>query len=138
VAVVVEALSAAVQGKGWSHTTVQTEAERHLRAAGIRVVGAAESLATPGVPYLYVNVNALSTTTASGRLVGYAAAVRVSLIQDVQLARNPSIRVDAPTWYAGMIVQGPSVDVIRDAVRALVEKFAQAYVAVNPPEAQSH
>ena len=130
IAVVVEPLSGGVPDRDGARLTVQTAAERQLRAAGLRVAAA---FAPPGGPYLAVNVNAAATTTTSGRLVGYAAAVRVSLVQDVQLARNPALRVNAPTWSAGLIVQGPSADVIWDAVQALVEKFAHAYMAVNPP-----
>ena len=130
--VLVEEISDDLKSSGLSITTLQTDAEFRLRAVGIRVATEAESFALPGAPYLYVNVTGLKDRTVSGRQFGYSANVSVSLIQEVRLDRNPSIRIGAPTWSAEEIVTGSSAEIVRKSLRDLVDRFANAYLSVNP------
>ena len=130
--VLVEEISDDLKGSGLSITTLQTDTELRLRAAGIRVATEAESFVLPGAPYLYVNVTGLQDKTVSGRQVGYSANVSVSLVQQVRLDRTPSLRINAPTWSVEEIVTGPAAEIIRRSVRDLVDRFANVYLSVNP------
>jgi hypothetical protein len=112
---------------------LKNDAELRLRSVGIRVATKSEALALAGTPYLHVGVTGIrSTVEASGKRLGYAAAVELRFFQAVRLDRDPSIRIPAATWSVSLIVTGPSPEIIRPAVKDLADQFVNAYLSANP------
>jgi hypothetical protein len=130
--ILVEELPDELQQAGLSRATLQTDAELRLCAAGIRVATEQEGLSLLGSPLLYVKVQGGRNITTTGIHLGYVAAVVLQFFQDVRLDRDPSIRVEAPTWSAMQTITGPTVEVIRQSVRDLADRFANAYLMANP------
>lgn len=130
--VLVEGISGDLKSAGLSIETIQTDAELRLRSAGLRVATEFESFSLPGSPYLYVNVSGFRDVTTAGRPLGLSATVDVSFVQYVRLQRNASIQLAAPTWSVRETVGGSSAEVVRKSLRDLVDRFANAYLSVNP------
>jgi hypothetical protein len=130
VAVVVLAAPEAEQG-GLSQATLQTDVELKLRQAGIRVLTSTERPSAPGAPILVVT---LGTTRSPAGF--YAYAVTVGLAQHVYLARDPTMGAWATTWTTGGVgyTGQAHVDTIRNTVRDYVDRFLNAYLAVNPKQ----
>ena len=132
VGIVLEPLSPEVETAGLRQTDLQTDVELKLRLAGIPVLSRDEWTRTSGAPILYVNVNVFRSTTPDT----WAFNIEADLSQDVKLVRSPAIIVpNATTWrtfvtgFAGHLV---AVDYIRDSVKDQVDKFINAYLAMNP------
>ena len=69
VEVVVENVPPDLEPAGLTANQLRTDAELRLRKAGIRVLTREETLATPGVPYLYIRVTGLPERSMTGRLL---------------------------------------------------------------------
>ena len=97
-----------------SRNQIQTDVELRLRANHVPVLTRSESAGTLGSPYLYVRVWAAPGPAA------FAWAVDVSLVQQVALTRDASVRIYAPTWESrGLLSVSASGDLrrqVRDAV----------------------
>ena len=104
---------------------------KRLREAGIQVLSDEQSMETPGKAYLYLNVNTYK------RDESYAFCVGLELKQAVTLRRDPSISVLAVTW-SGLGVVGAvgsaNLRQVRESVRDELDRFINAYLAVNPKE----
>jgi hypothetical protein len=128
--VIVEKLSPDVEQDGLHQDQIRTDVELRLRTAGIRVPKRAESLATPGNPYLLVNI----TTLKYGRV--YAAFVEIQLHQTVALDRAKDIVViGAGTWGSAALKIDDARFVserIRQSVGDKVDEFINDYLSVNP------
>ena len=107
---------------------MQADAELRLRAVGIRVVTEKEAFALPGAPFLYVAVTGNGIRPAGG----YAACVTVALSQNARLERDASVSRSVPTWSVEGFVTGSSTEDIRGLIRDAVDRFANAYLSVNP------
>jgi hypothetical protein len=125
--VVVEQLSPAIEKDGLTTNQLENDTELRLQSAGIKILSKEEFLKTAGKPYLYVNVNISVLRTQITRYIFY---IRVEFNQDVSLVRN-SMVVPAVTWSAGGWGIDFSLENIRDVVRDQVDKFVNAYDAVN-------
>jgi len=128
VAVVIEPIEPEFEQAGLTASTLATDVELRLRQLGIHVLVGAERGNTPGQPYLYTVVNLLRD------LVGPVAySVRVELSQRTRLVRDTKIDVWAPTWSTASIgiLDFSRLPEVRGAVRDLVDKFANAYLAEN-------
>ena len=125
--VVVEQLSSTIEKDGLSANQLQKDAELRLQAAGIKVLSKEEFLKTVGKPYLCVNVNISILRTQITRYIFY---IRVEFNQDVSLVRSPMV-VPAVTWSVGGWGIDFSLENIRDLVKDHVDKFVNAYFAVN-------
>ncbi len=139
-AVLVEEVSRDLERAGLSRSQLQTDAELRLRKAGIRVLTPEEALATAGGPFLYINVSGGRVRSEDGflfhgSLLGYGVCIRVSLHQEVRLARDPAVTAyDAETWSSDGILQMVDVSslrLIRESVADQVDQFINAYLAVN-------
>ncbi len=101
-----------------------------LKGAGIKVVAKNELSAVKGTPSLFVNIN---TIKHSGGV--YSFTVNIGLGQLVTLARDPGIKVIAPTWSVlgtgASLPEDLSTDVEK-YVKLLVDRFVEDYKAVNP------
>jgi hypothetical protein len=110
---------------------LQTDIELKLRLAGIKV----DPTVSPNLTVLLLIFN-LDRDSAEVVYLGRAAFVNLSLLQDVQLPRAPTIRTAAQTWNSGFSqLWGPPetfADRCRAIVRDLVDEFIDAYLSVNP------
>ena len=102
--------------------------EQTLRNYGIRVVSGNDWLRFPGLPVLYVNVN-----THEREKYWYAYDIKVELRQVVTLDANPRVKTLATTWSINMtgIANIGNLNIIRNDVGVLVERFGTAYKTVN-------
>lgn len=110
---------------GLTTSAIRTDVELKLRQAGIPV------LATEGGnPWLGVIVNVVPS---SGTIWPYA--ITVELRQNAFLLRDSSIlALGTVTWSVGAIsgVGKQDLSSVRDVVKDQVDKFINAYLAVNP------
>jgi hypothetical protein len=128
VAVVVEDLQPDAEKSGLSGDQIQTDVELRLRLAGIKVLTQEQMLASPGTPFLEVNLNTLT------RQETYSYSLEVRLHQGVSLERNPRISLPAVTWEAGAVgfAELTKSDQIRNHIKDYVDKFINAWLSVNP------
>lgn len=102
--------------------------EQKLRDGSIRVVEGTEWLKVPGRPVLYVSVNTHETEKYS-----YAYDIKVELRQVVLLEADPQIKSLANTWSINItgFTNIGNLQVIKNDVGVLVDRFIQGYMAVN-------
>jgi hypothetical protein len=130
--VVIEHLKPHTERAGLRRSQIQTDVKLRLRKAGIRVLTLEEGLATPGGPYLYININSSPGTGPLANLVAFN--IEVALKQSAFLTRNTAITtLGATTWSIGFLVGVHQEDVrqIRDYVGDLVDAFINDYLSVN-------
>ena len=120
---------------------LQTAVELKLRQAGIRVIAVAELPGmTAPVGSLNVIVSIVKSTTMKGASLGYAYCIRLAVYQAARLIGNDIAAAQGPfvvtTWDSsgaiGMIGPDKADKLIRDAVGAQVDQFANAFLAQNP------
>lgn len=128
VQVIVEPLRPQIEKDGFTTNQLQKDTESKLQTAGIKVLSKEEFLRTVGKPYLYVNVNISILRTQITRYIFY---IRVEFNQEVSLVKIPMV-VPAATWSTGGWGIDFSLDSIRGIVNNQVDKFINAYFAVNP------
>jgi hypothetical protein len=129
VEVLVEDLDDETKRAGFDVNTIQTDVELKLRLAGVKVLTKEESIKTPGSPYLYVNLNFIPANGFS------VYQIEVDLKQSVLLDRDNAVRsYGATTWSTSILGMAPrdTVSTIRRALSDLLDKFLNAYLAVNP------
>jgi len=125
----VENLSAGIQKDGLTKDRIRKDVELMLRKAGIYILSKKEWFDTEGSPFLYVNAHVLKLPATSE----YIYSINISFKQTVYPARKPVEITGAATWTTGGIVGiTPDLDKIRASVKAQVEEFIKAYLAVNP------
>jgi hypothetical protein len=127
--VLIEELKPTVERAGLTEADIRTDVELKLRLAGITVLSDKQSLAAPGSPYLYVNVQVLDSDDSL-----WPCSISVALEQSVTLRRNPQIGVVAVTWSVTSVGSVGRLNVrgLRDSVKEGVDKFINAYLAANP------
>lgn len=132
--VAVEALDPDVHQDGLTKATLQADAELRLRMAGIRVLSREEWAKTRGGPVCYIDVSIVKDVGLTDVLDFdlYAFEVSVQLQQDVTLVRDMAVMVLSPTWSASYVGFTNTLPRIRTKVTELVERFINAYQAVNP------
>ena len=113
---------------GLTPAQIQQDVAQRLREAGIRVLTSDEWLTTPGRPVLYVNVN-----THENEKYWLAYDVRLELQLLVSLDSNPKIKTLASTWAINVtgVVNIGNLNVLRDNILVMVNRFAEAYKSVN-------
>ena len=132
VSVTVETFSKQAKRAGFDERTFQTDAELKLRMAGIHVLSETEMLKTPGMPNLYLVVNALHERR--GERAAFSG--RIELKQFVRLKRDRSIGTDAATWSNAWVGVG-DLPFIREGVKDYMDKFINAWLSVNPKPQES-
>ncbi len=126
--VLVEEIDEEAQRDGLSDADIQSDVERALRKAGLKVLG--EDEAPRETPVLYVLV---LTNKGSTGLYGFAVSLRV--MQWVRLVRDTSVATLATTWEAMPTigtVGGEHVERLRAEVLDSVSGFLIAYRVANP------
>jgi hypothetical protein len=113
---------------GLTPAQIQQDVARRLREEGIRVLTQDEWLNTPGRPVLYVNIN---THENEKYWLAYDVRLEVQLL--VSLDSNPRIKTLASTWAINMtgMVDIGNLNVLRDNILVLVNRFVEAYTSVN-------
>jgi hypothetical protein len=127
--VVVEPLSPQIEKEGLTTDQLQKETEAKIRTAGVKVLSKEEFLKTPGKPYLYVNTSISILRTQITRYIFY---IRLEFNQEVSLMKAPGTIVPAATWSTGGWGIDFSLENIRDILKNQVDKFIDAYLAMNP------
>jgi hypothetical protein len=131
VQVLIEPGSSLAEKYGLTTTAIQTDVELRLREAGIRVLSSDETLKTPGMAFLYVNVDML--VDFKNKVIAYT--VEASLHQRILLVRDKTIEIDAATWKKlifGTVDVPDNLRSVRNVVKDLVDQFTNAYLSANP------
>ena len=132
--VAVEGLSAEIEEHGLTIAMLKADTELKLRVAGIKVLSKEEWVKTEGGPVCYVEVTIVKDVilTHALDLNLYAFEVSVALNQDVVPVRDTAVTVLSPTWSTSYLGITNSLPRIRSKVKEMVERFINAYLAVNP------
>lgn len=134
VIVVVEDFRSAAEDAGFDRGTFQTDVELKLRIAGIRATDDIE------LPRLYLNVNVLHRERNRNGPYNTSLELIQGVLLRSQLRSEPEKTFEdalamtttySTTWSAGSLGFGSVADV-RDAVRDLVDMFANDWLSVNP------
>jgi hypothetical protein len=130
VSVLVEYLPDDIEREGLSREHLRQDIEVRLRLAGLRVLTTSEVAKSPGAPYLYVAVYAITGPTVNVN----AYAIALTLKQLVQLSRNPATELFVTTWEGPTLpglLSAPRVLDIRNRISDAVERFIIDYQTVN-------
>ena len=136
VGVIVEELGSKDRKYGLTKQAIQTDVELRLRKYGLRVFSSKERFQTVGMPFLYVNVNAL----IDEELGLTATTITVELHEEVMVLRDPAmVHVSATTWDGSFTLFGGTSKLkqVRQDVRDLVDEFINDYLAANPKETEA-
>ena len=132
VKVVVEELPANVQqyaaAAGLTSAEIRRDVDQKLGKGKIRVVEGKNWLNVPGRPVLSVVVN-----THEKEKYWYAYDIKIELRQLAYLETNPKVRTLAGTWSLSItgVANTGNLQVIRQDVGVLAERFVKAYQAAN-------
>ena len=131
IGVIVDMVRPEAEQLGLTREALQTDTDSQLRQYGIKVVSFLEMFRTPGIPVLYINANVRVSSGEIDPIV--AVSIVVQLKQSVSLDRDPTIHCKAPTWESAAVatVGRANIRQVRDAVKDLVARFINDYVAVN-------
>ena len=122
----VETLPSGASKLGLSEGMIQTDVEQKLRLAGLRVVTNQEGENLPGSPYLDVRLVATDPPEA--------AAMEISLNQNVTLERNSAFAPEVETWAKILVIANPSGQSVRDKIQDLAADFSNDWLSVNPKQ----
>ena len=115
---------------GLTREVLQAEVELKFRQNGIKVFSEEEQLQTPGMPFLYINVNVIIEEAKK-----FAAAnIHVAFKQAVLLKRDTTKGCLATTWETGGIstCRPEELKDVREDVKSLIDQFINDYLAANP------
>lgn len=134
IGVIVDMVRPEAEQLGLTREALQTDTDLQLRQYGIKVVSFLEMFTTPGVPVLYINANVKVRPGEIDPIL--AVSIVVQLKQGVSLDRDPTIHCKAPTWESAAVatVGRANIRQVRDAVKDLVARFINDYLAVNPKQ----
>jgi hypothetical protein len=102
-----------------------------VRQAGLRVLTPDDAMASAGRPTLHLRITLLKAQGVPSRLF---YSVDLALRQQIRLARDRAIESFAITWSDNRdlgAVDPSRLAVVRDAIRAQVDQFLQAWQTVN-------
>jgi len=131
VSVYVDSVSVEMIDKGMTADVFRVEIERRLLEAGVPLLNRNADEPVVGDPVLYVGI----TTLFEGAPEQCVYGIRVELIQDVRLERNPDVLVPGvPTWSVGGVgIHGIRWrEAIVDDVLGFTEQFIIAFFEANP------
>ncbi len=131
VRLVVDDIPLDAERDGLTTASLRIEVELLLGQAQIKMLDLETWNKTPGKPRLQVSLAAVKN-----QLGTYGYNLDVQLFQTIQLSRQSSITVEAPTWEAPIMVHLANVTRLRDGLRQDVEDkigaFVSAFLAANP------
>lgn len=126
--VLVEEMDPQPERMGLSKAQIQTDVELRLRKGGVMVLTKEEMQETPGMPYLYLDVDTFFNSDI--HLVAFS--IRVELHESVTLARG--FKTVGAIWETHSIgdVGKDNIREIRNSIGDKVDKFINDYLAANP------
>ena len=124
----VESLDFRVERLGLTTEHLRRDAKLRLKMAGIEVRSEKESMTRPGIPQLHIILRVLGTSSGD-----YAAHIRVELLEQVGLLRQPGKEVYASTWSSEKFGVTPSLAEVGQQQQELIDKFIKEYLSANPP-----
>ncbi len=130
VMVLVERMDVAAEWRGLTSAALQTDVEERLRAAEIPI------LIEDGQPHPVLYVRIEVRAGRDKRRGVFAVTSLLQLSQAVTLARNPNLLGLATTWAthgALRIYEEEELPAVHESLRALTDRFAEAYRTANPP-----
>jgi hypothetical protein len=133
--VVVEPFDPGLARYGLTQPAVQRAVEARLPPAGLRALSAEELATTPGTPTLQLAIEMLPP----GAQETWTYLMRLSLLQDVMLVRDPTLQVPAvPTWVLEALTTASTARLheMRGDVLELVGHFLTTYQYVTRPHEQ--
>lgn len=112
---------------GLTREQLQRDVEVKLQRASIGILSQEQWLKTQGRPVLYININ----THPEGANIAYS--IRVEVRQIVFTDSSPAVKTLAGTWGIDMtgIARQGKLDIVRQDLLGMVDKFTEAYWAVN-------
>jgi hypothetical protein len=116
--------------EGVDPAKIKTNVEAKLKAAGIKILSADESLKAPGAPHLAVNLDSIT-----GKDGTVSFELTLSVLQGCTLARDPNMKVTScATWSRGKVGRANSniPTFIDQQIASEVDAFVKAYAEVNP------
>lgn len=151
VVVIVHAVEAEWQAElekvGLSESLLESDIERQLEKAGIRVVAAEASTRSAYEGILNVRLKfsdpepakkQISAVDKKGEIIEkvdvkkkYVYAIRLNLRQLVSLKRDPSADAFSITWQTESVGMRRLID-IREDIKNLVDRFIEVYTSENP------
>ena len=129
--VVVDEVGAEGERRGLSRAAIQAEVEGRLRRGDLRVLTATEAMGSVGRPTLHIRI-ALVQPREGSQMIVYS--VDLTLRQQIRLVRDRAVESFAVTWSDTRevgAVDASRLSAVRDAVRAKVDQFIQAWQTVN-------
>ena len=123
----VEELDFRVERLGLTTEHLRKDAELRLKMAGIEVRSKKESMTRPEIPQLHIIVRVLRTSSGD-----YAAHIRVELLEQVSLLRQPGKAVFASTWTSEKFGVTPALSDVGQQQQELINKFIKEYLSANP------
>jgi hypothetical protein len=111
---------------------VEADAVARFQKAGITLYRYANEIEDAGSPQLIVYI----TCDKPNGFV-YPLVTRVTLLQHVRLARDPSIEADLATWeQSGIGAPKLTVEMIRSQVATEIDQFIKDYLTTNSTAAR--
>ena len=106
---------------------VEADARAKLQKVGLTLFQKVDEIQNAGSPWLEIQI-----TCVKPNAFVYPVKTKVTLLQHVRLARDPSIEADLATWEQWGIC-GPTVPVemIRSQVAMEIDQFIKDYLTVN-------
>ena len=126
--VLIEDLTPSTRKAGFRKDHILKDTERKLRLAGIQSLTQNQNLMVKGQPYLYIALSAQQNASANNLIVYY---MKVELVQNVLLERDPDILADASTWSIDKIGATHRIRQVRDELNDYIDTFLEAYGSVN-------
>ena len=133
VSVNVEDLGFRVERLGLTTEHLRRDAKLRLKMAGIEVRSEKESMTRPEIPQLHIIVRVLGTSSGD-----YAAQIRVELLEQVGLLRQPGKEVFVSTWTSEKFGVTPSLSDVGQQQQELIDKFIKEYLSANPPSSSTN
>lgn len=125
--VLVNGISDEAEKDGLSELMIRKDVELKLRIVGIKVYSKDEYDKYPDAA-----LNIQISTYCS--LNTYAYHIRADVYETVQLNRDPSIRIVAPTWRSPItigMINKENLSELRDSILDLVDFFVNEFLALN-------
>jgi hypothetical protein len=129
-AVEVEDVGAKTKTMGVDPAKIKSSVEAKVKAAGIKILSAEESLKAPGAPHLSVNLDSIV-----GKDGTVSFELTLAVLQGCTLARDPAMKIPACiTWSRGKVGRAnDKVGAFIDTqIASEVDSFLKAYAEANP------
>ncbi len=127
--ILVEPIQPELKQMGLTEASIQADAERRLKTAGITIYASQAANPSPAKPYLYIHLNALKLARGGD----YVVAVQVHVRQTVRSVVTGSQIVDAMTWDSHNIVGsvGTRAAGVREEIGRSIDRFTRDWAAVH-------